>query len=55
MMIQIPQQISRQFDALLDEEKVSFDKRDYHKKWLRYYLDFCHKYKHDSKKNWEFT
>ena len=49
MMIKIPQQIIQQFDTLLDKEKISFDKQNYYRKWLRYYLDFCYKYNHDPK------
>ena len=48
-MIQIPQEIIQQFNALLKKEKIDDDDYDYYKKWLRYYLDFCHKYKHDSR------
>ena len=48
MMIQIPQQIILQFDVLLKKENVSLQKYNSYKKWLRYYLDFCHKYEHDS-------
>ena len=40
-MIKIPQQTIQQFDTLLEKEKILFDKREYYKKWLRYYLDFC--------------
>ncbi|MCK5312152.1 MAG: hypothetical protein KAJ62_08580 [Desulfobacteraceae bacterium] len=49
-MIQIQKQLIQQYDALLEKENISFDKRDYYKKWLRYYLDFCNKYNHDPKK-----
>ena len=48
-MIQIPQDIIQQFDALLRKENIATQKYDYFRKWLRYYLDFCHKYKHDPK------
>jgi len=48
-MIQIPQEIIQQFNALLKKEKIDDGDYDYYKKWLRYYLDFCHKYKHDSR------
>jgi len=33
-MIKMPQQIIQQFDALLDKEKISFDKQSYYRKWL---------------------
>jgi len=46
MMIKIPQQTMQQFETLLRKEKIPSDKYNPFKKWLRYYLDFCHKYKH---------
>ncbi|MCK5543129.1 MAG: integron integrase [Desulfobacterales bacterium] len=36
-----------QFEIWLDKEKIPSDRYDLYKKWLRYYLDFCHKYKHN--------
>jgi len=48
-MIQIPQEILNEFDKFLRKENVEAGKQVFFRKWLRYYLDFCHKYKHDSK------
>ena len=45
-MIKISQQIIQQFDSLLEKNKIPVNKHIFFKKWLRYYLDFCHKYKH---------
>jgi len=45
-MIKIPQQVIEQFDNWLDKDKVPVGKQNLFKKWVRYYLDFCHKYKH---------
>ena len=48
MMITIPQEILEKFETLLGENKIPTNKYNLFKKWLKYYLDFCHKYKHDS-------
>ncbi len=45
MMIKIPQQTMQQFETRLRKEKIPSDKHNSFKKWLRYYLDYCHKYK----------
>ncbi len=44
MMIKIPQQTMQQFETRLKKEKIPSDKHNSYKKWLRYYLDCCHKY-----------
>jgi integron integrase len=49
-MIQIPQEILIKFDKLLEEESVVIEKQVFFRKWLKYYLDFCEKYKHHPKK-----
>jgi hypothetical protein len=43
-MVEIPRELKVQFEAFLAQEKIP--KRFYSEylKWLRYYLDFCHKY-----------
>ena len=48
-MIKMSQEISQQFDALLGDNKIPTDKHSIFKKWLRYYLDFCHKYENHPK------
>jgi len=47
MIIKVPQEIIQQFEIWLDKEKIPSDRYDLYKKWLRYYLDFCYKYKHN--------
>ncbi len=37
----------KQFDAKLIAKKVPLELRPFCRKWLRYYLDFCEKYKND--------
>ncbi|MEN8212320.1 MAG: integron integrase [Thermodesulfobacteriota bacterium] len=49
MMIKIPQEILQKFETLLERDKIPTNKHIFFKKWLRYYLDFCHKYKHHPK------
>lgn len=43
-MIEIPLALERQFDQCLANESISREKRVYYIRWLRFYLDFCHKY-----------
>ena len=42
-MLQIPAQIISQFTAFIDRQGCA-GQHKYSLKWLRYYLDFCHKY-----------
>ena len=44
-MIIIPDDIARQFASLLDKRAVPSAQHAFYKKWLRYYLDFCSKYR----------
>jgi len=32
------------YDAMLTQRKIGHDEHNDDKKWLRYYLDYCHKY-----------
>ena len=43
-MLNIPYEIRTTYDALLAQCTVPPQQRSIYKKWLRYYLDFCHKY-----------
>jgi integron integrase len=43
-MLQIPDQLRAQFDALLVQKKIPPRFHSDYRKWLRYYLDFCDKY-----------
>jgi hypothetical protein len=45
-MRKIPPALNVQFDALLVKNKIPPKYRNHYLKWLRYYLDFCHKYGH---------
>ena len=35
-------------DCLLSQRALPRQQWGYHKKWLRFYLDFCHKYHFDA-------
>jgi hypothetical protein len=43
-MFPVPPDLSRRYDAMLERSGVALTHRPYYRKWLRYYLDFCHKY-----------
>jgi integron integrase len=43
-MLQIPVEIARRFTDFIKRKGVRADRTGYYLKWLRYYLDFCHKY-----------
>ncbi|MBW2569346.1 MAG: hypothetical protein JRD93_06455 [Deltaproteobacteria bacterium] len=44
-MIQIPADIHSAYASFIKQRGVETDQHRYYIKWLRYYLDFCHKYK----------
>ena len=50
-MLNIPVEISRPFDELMNTNKLHASVRGYFKKWLRFYLDFCFKYEFDPENN----
>lgn len=43
-MLQIPAQIANQFETYIGQQGIPSSQHGYYLKWLRYYLDFCHKY-----------
>ncbi len=47
-MEMIPEDIVESYERKLSVAKVPISSRDFYKKWLRYFLDFCHKYGHDT-------
>jgi len=47
-MKQIPNQINVLYETQLNQKAIPKKLCPYYKKWLRYYLDFCHKYNHES-------
>lgn len=52
-MIQISPQLYSQYTAFIGQKGVQPSRQQYYLKWLRYYLDFCHKYnfQHDVKES----
>ncbi len=44
-MLNIPPETLMRFVALLEKRNVPSTQRNFYKKWLRYYLDFCAKYR----------
>ena len=43
-MLNIPPELARRYTVLLERSGIAAEQRFHFKKWLRYYLDFCHKY-----------
>jgi integron integrase len=43
-MLAIPPELVRRFETRLMQQNVMAGQRPHYHKWLRYYLDFCHKY-----------
>ena len=43
-MLQIPAQIASQFGTYIGQQGIPAGQHRYYLKWMRYYLDFCHKY-----------
>jgi hypothetical protein len=49
-MIKISQELKVQFEALLAQKEIPKRLHSEYLKWLRYYLDFCHKYGFENSK-----
>ena len=43
-MIQIEAELLNKFNLILGKNGIPKNQYSYYLKWLRYYLDFCHKY-----------
>jgi hypothetical protein len=43
-MIQIPDDLHSAYTSFIEQKSVKVGQHRYYVKWLRYYLDFCHKY-----------
>lgn len=46
-MLEIPAQLKNNYIRLLKQRDVPSHSYNHYLKWLRFYLDFCHKYDHD--------
>ncbi|PLX95580.1 MAG: hypothetical protein C0620_03940 [Desulfuromonas sp.] len=45
-MITLPKALLDKFDSWLEREAVEVRRHAEYRRWLLYYLDFCHKYRH---------
>ncbi len=43
-MLQIPAQLANQFKTYIGQQGIPAEQHRYYLKWMRYFLDFCHKY-----------
>ena len=43
-MLAVPPELVRRYEARLAQQNILVGQRPHYHKWLRYYLDFCHKY-----------
>ena len=50
-MIQIPAQLLRQYTTFIAQKGVPPREQQYYVKWIRFYLDFCHKYNFQQRTN----
>lgn len=46
MLVQVPSEIALDFERRMESAAVPRPKRPHYRKWMRFYLDFCHKYGH---------
>jgi hypothetical protein len=43
-MLAVPPELVRRYEAQLAQQNILVGQRPHYHQWLRYYLDFCHKY-----------
>ena len=44
-MLKIPESVVASFGSFLTDRNIPSTSHGYYKKWVRYYLDYCHKYR----------
>ncbi len=44
-MLKIPESVVASFGSFLTDRNIPGISHGYYKKWFRYYLDYCHKYR----------
>ena len=54
-MLPLPPDLSRHYNAMLERSGVALTHRPFYRKWLRYYLDFCHNYHFDQSDSNSFS
>ena len=47
-MFDVPLQIKNDYAKLLAQRCIPLHNHNFYQKWLRFYLDFCNKYNHES-------
>lgn len=47
-MLDVHAQIKTDYSKLLSQRSIPAHSHNFYQKWLRFYLDFCHKYNHNS-------
>lgn len=45
-MIKLPDKVTAAYNHFMSHRQLSSSQQPHYRKWLLYYLDFCHKYKH---------
>lgn len=43
-LLAISSELTRRYEARLAQQDIMANQHPHYHKWLRYYLDFCHKY-----------
>jgi DNA replicative helicase MCM subunit Mcm2 (Cdc46/Mcm family) len=46
-MINLPDKLSAAYNSFMAQKGIPANQQTYFRKWLRYYIDFCRKYRHD--------
>jgi hypothetical protein len=46
-MLKIPESVIAGFSSFLNKKNIPVTSHNYYLKWLKYYLDYCHKYRFD--------
>ena len=54
IMLAVPADILKLYNALLAQSSEPEKYHPYYRKWLRYYLDFCRKYRYPDPVDWAF-
>ncbi len=44
-MLKLPEELQKKYQTLLIKNEIPYNDHEVYKKWLRYYLDCCKKYK----------
>jgi hypothetical protein len=50
-MINLPDKLSAAYNSFMAQKGIPANQQPYFRKWLRYYVDFCRKYRHGYDEN----